>query len=241
MVEISSMDFAALARDVYSPGKTASSVAEWNKEEFYGDPSNGFFAAAYHIARPRSLVVAFRGTGTFSVSSLSQNVDAFRDWGQNIDNVSGFSMINPTSQANTARDYFEKVSQNFRKQECAVCGHSLGGFLAAMVSVHSGVPAVTFNPAPLGGAGLPYAVRKFIGSLDADIVNFRLKGDVVSALRQYNLGKMIELDPIDPSDRLKHSIDHLAKVIARHGMKDKSPRAWAAATGAPDGGGGGAW
>ena len=53
---------------------------------------------------------------------------------------------------------------------------------------------MAFNPAPLGisGASAKFAESMGWGSKPR-VVNFRIRGDVVSGIRSYNIGKVIEL------------------------------------------------
>lgn len=229
MRQTSAAEFAAISHDVYDP---KSVVYGWIRQSFFGDPSNGFFAAAYQTPQTKKLIVAFRGT------------DEGGDWGVggNIGNFLGLSHWN--SQLNTAISYFRSVRGIFPTTNCAVCGHSLGGFLASMVAIREGVPCVAFNPAPLGGSGLGVKIASSLGyGTTPSIVNFRLKGDIVSGIgvETYFIGRVIELELsrlelwarsvsfrnlLGDVDPIMHEMKLMKEAILRHKDSDTPPEDW---------------
>lgn len=225
MLDTPAADFAALTRDVYRDSAKGSRVYAWTRQNFLGDPSNGFFAAAYQTPRTRRLVVAFRGTQPTSMI----------DWQNNLANTAGWSSRQWDSQLNTAIAYFRAVRTLYPASSCAVCGHSLGGFLASMVAIREHVLGVTFNPAPLGASGL----GTWLGGGDPPrLVNFRLKGDVVSGLRRYNIGPVIELahsraelwarkaGVLGDLDPLMHDMGLMEEAVLRHPKSNLPPERW---------------
>lgn len=227
MRETSAAEFAALANDVYRDSSKGSKVYVWTRQNFYGDPTNGFFAAAYQTPRTRQLVVAFRGTQPTSAV----------DWKNNVYNTAGLSSGQWDSQFNTALAYFRAVRAIVPADNVAVCGHSLGGFLATMVALQENVLGVTFNPAPLGVTGVGAKVSSLFGKRPR-IVNFRLKGDVVSGLRRYNIGSVIELSHsalelwvrspglLGDLDPIMHDMGLMEEAVLRHDKSDVSPEKW---------------
>lgn len=231
MRQTSAAEFAALSHDVYKPSPKGSKVYAWTRQNFLGDPENGFFAAAYQTPQTKKLIVAFRGTDSFKPD----------DWGTggNIGNFLGLNHWN--SQLNTAISYFRSVRSIYPTTDCAVCGHSLGGFLASMVAIEEGVPGVAFNPAPLGATGLGAKVKSSLGiGTEPGIVNYRLKGDIVSGLgvKTYFVGRVIELElsklelwvrstgifgDVDP---LMHRMKLMEEAILRHQNSDLPPEEW---------------
>ena len=224
----SAAEYAALAGDVYRHGPTK--VYSWTRQNFLGDPNNGFFAAAYQTGE-RKLIVSFRGT------------EGEGDWPTNISNYLGLARGDWNSQLNTALAYFKAVKNIFPHSGCAVCGHSLGGFLATMVALETGTPGVAFNPAPLGLSGASAKLSEAFGlSASPRIVNFRIKGDVVSGLRAYNIGRVIELQisrmeigaraiegeraQAAQDMALMHSMNLLEEAILLNKKSDLPPEAW---------------
>lgn len=217
-----------MALDVYADSGKGSRIYSWSRQNFLGDPQSGFFAAGYRTPRTNRLVVAFRGTNEFRA-----------DWVNNVLNTTGLASFCWDSQLNTALAYFRAVRALHPAAECAVCGHSLGGFLASMVALREGVLGVTFNPAPLGlsTSGLPS--RTTPGAPPARLVNFRLKGDVVSGMRQSHIGKAIELKHsktelllrasglLGDLDPLMHSMALMNEAVLRDDRSALPPEAWA--------------
>lgn len=226
---ISAAEFSALALDAYSDKGKGSRVYSWVRQNFLGDPQSGFFASAYQTPRTRKLVVAFRGT----------NASSLIDWENNFFNTVGLASMRWDSQLNTALAYFRSVRSIYPASECAVCGHSLGGFLASMVALREGVLGVAFNPAPLGVSGAPALLRTGLGLQSGRLVNFRLQGDVVSGLRKFNIGKVVELrhsalelvvrssGALGDLDPLMHSMALMNEAVLRDGRSDRPPEAWA--------------
>jgi pimeloyl-ACP methyl ester carboxylesterase len=226
-IDTSAAEFARLARDVYLSGGKGSRVYSWTRQNFLGDPTNGFFAAAYQTPRTRKLTVAFRGTQPTSGI----------DWKNNALNTAGLSSGLWDSQLNTALAYFRAVRSIYPASACAVCGHSLGGFLASMVAIKEQVLGVTFNPAPLGLSGAGALLRSIVGNAPR-IVNFRLKGDVVSGLRVLNIGTVIELNHsaaelwirapglLGDLDPLMHDMALMEEAVLRHPNFDLAPERW---------------
>jgi hypothetical protein len=143
-MKTSSAEFAGLANDVYKSSPKGSKIYRWTRQNFLGDTTNGFFAAAYLSPRTQQMVVAFRGT----------RFDSLKDWTEgNLPNTFGVTGWN--SQLNQALNYFDAVSHLYGAENTAVCGHSLGGFLASMVALQRDTLGVAFNSAPLGVSGVP--------------------------------------------------------------------------------------
>jgi pimeloyl-ACP methyl ester carboxylesterase len=225
MKDTSAAEFAALAKDAYSTSPKGSRVYGWRKQQFFGDPDNGFFAATYHSEARKKLVVAFRGT----------EMTEGNDWRNNFRNTVGSARGSWDSQLNTALSYFRAVRSIYAVEDCAVCGHSLGGFLAAMVAIQESAVGVTFNSAPLGLSGLGSHARS-----TPRIVNFRLAGDVVSGALLDFVGPVIELrlskaelwvrSPglLGDLDPLMHSMSLVEEAILLHANSDKPPADWVA-------------
>jgi pimeloyl-ACP methyl ester carboxylesterase len=220
---VSAAEFSGLAVHSYSSPPKGSQIFRWVRQNFLGDPTNGFFASAYHSLRSKQLVVAYRGTGDL------------RDWGfqGNIGNGFGItgSALNWNSQLNTALAYFDACRSIYNPSGIAVCGHSLGGFLAGMVAMKRGVLGVTFDRPPFLLSALQLAPGKI--PTGGRLVSFRGKGDPVSATQdEFGLWITLELKTIQNivggrgRVTLEHSMDELHEAILLHRKSDKAPEEW---------------
>ena len=224
MTEISAAEFASLANDVYRDGKD-SKCLRWNRYDYRvgSGGSNGLFCAAYVTPRTKVLVVAIRGT------------DDGHDFLQDARLVASGA---PWQQFNSALGYFDMWRKHLKgwSSDVAVCGHSLGGAIAAMIGMTRGVPAVTFNTAPIApavGSGL-----RAMGSSDRMVYNFRNKGDAVSGILPVGVGRTIELRKEAQlnrmlrgrwagADAVNHSMSTLLEAILQHPNSQLSPDRWA--------------
>jgi hypothetical protein len=225
---IAAVEFAALAANAYAEPKDApkgSRVFRWTRQNFLGDPTNGFFAAAYHSGRSAQLVIAYRGSG-----------GDLGDWGLagNLGNMFGVtsSKLVWNSQLNTAIAYFDACRSIYSPSSVAVCGHSLGGFLAAMVALKRGVRGITFDRPSLFYSSIATLGWDSVPS-GSNLVNFRGKGDPVSAIRDgYGRWITVELNTISNivagrgRATLTHSIDELYEAMMLHPKSDKPPENW---------------
>jgi pimeloyl-ACP methyl ester carboxylesterase len=228
MSGISAVEFAALAANVYAEPKDApkgSRVFRWTRQNFLGDPTNGFFAAAYHSGKSAQLVIAYRGSG-----------GDLGDWGLNgnLGNMLGVtsSKLAWNSQLNTAITYFDACRSIYSPSNIAVCGHSLGGFLAAMVALKKGVRGITFDRPSLFYSRIATLTRDAAPS-GSNLVNFRGRGDPVSSIRDgYGKWITVELNTLSNITAgrgraaLAHSIDELYEAILLHPKSDSPPEAW---------------
>ena len=224
---VTTAEFAALAAHAYSDASKDDRVFRWKRQNFLGDPTNGFFASAYHSIKSKQLVIAFRGSG-----------GDLGDWGLtgNLGNALGIANTAPNwnSQLNTAFSYFDACCALYGPSTVAVCGHSLGGFLAAMVAIKRSVLGVTFDRPPLFLSTVGVLLSKSgkdLGKLR--LVNFRGAGDPVSS-RQDIFGSWttLKLNVISNTlsgrgrSTLTHSMDELYEAILQHKNSDKPPENW---------------
>lgn len=145
---------------------------------------NGFFARAYYLERERHIVVAFRGTETNRDSGIQDvltdvinvgvralgtkssvpvlGVMPYVVGGAALDSVMGAMGV---SQFESAIDFFKSVKRSSAGRVITVCGHSLGGCLAALVSMEFNVMCATFNrPAMSEGMLATVAIPRNAGS-----------------------------------------------------------------------------
>jgi pimeloyl-ACP methyl ester carboxylesterase len=217
ITDISTVEFAALATDVYRDKPKGTRVFRWTRQNFFGDPTNGFFAAAYHAIKSKHLVIAFRGSG-----------GDLGDWSMsgNLGNAIGIKLWD--SQLNTATAYFDACRGIYSPDSIAVCGHSLGGFLAAMVALKRGVLGVTFDR-----PSLFYSAIRATDNRGMRLVNFRGGFDPVSAIRD-GFGRWITVDLAVLGNivagrgraTISHSIDELYEAILTHSKSELPPERW---------------
>ncbi len=134
--------FAMLASNCYHDATKPVfpvGLLHWFLVDRHGTPTDeptreGWFTGfAYDIfenSRTNETVIAFRGT------------DSKQDW--LFSNLAVPVSIPYKSALKAARNYIKDNPQ----RSLTVVGHSLGGGLALGVSVHYGVPAITFDPSP---------------------------------------------------------------------------------------------
>ncbi len=116
----------------------------------------------------------FNDDGSGSNASLFVNEDgqyvlAFRgsdkEWNDWSDNLTGSMMV--TRQQKQATELGARVrsaleANGIDHSQLHFTGHSLGGGLASMASISTGVPATTFNPAGLGANDINFAQQRRI-------------------------------------------------------------------------------
>ena len=150
MTTLNAAQLGAFSQFVYT--NTATAAVAWIPEGFTRVPvdpvtDNGFYASAFLNRRTGQLVIAFRGSNDLS------------DWIANSTFVSG---VLP-SQFSQAFDFISKVKDavgNIPDANIVLTGHSLGGGLAALASVATGIEAVTFD-APKIGAFMGELARRY--------------------------------------------------------------------------------
>ena len=136
------VDYAILAEDVYRPSLTElAAEAGWQRIWSTAERATGFFCALYHSRAAQTHVVAYRGTET-------------AQWGDLLTNA-GIALRRLTPQFVLALGAIEAASHRAdgRQQIAGVCGHSLGGALAAYVGARRGMLAYAFNAPGIVGIG----------------------------------------------------------------------------------------
>ena len=214
---ISATQYAALANDAYADSRRGSRVFGWTRQNFLGDPENGFFAAAYQNDHLRKTVIAYRGSGGDT-----------GDWTMS-GNLGNFLGIRTSgSQMNTALRFYDAYAGVIPAGQLSVCGHSLGGFLAAMVGLEKSVPAICFDRPTLG-----YSALRVTSSSTSNLFNFRADFDPVSGIRD-GFGRWITV-PSSIVERivagraagaLSHSMVHLYEAILSDERSEQPPSEW---------------
>ena len=158
------VDYAVLAEDVYRPSLTEPAAeAGWQRIWSTAERATGFFCALYHSQTAQAHVVAYRGTETAQRGDLLANA--------------GIALRRLTPQFVLALGAFEAASQQAgaTKRIAGVCGHSLGGALAAFVGARRGLLAYAFNaPGIVGIGGVSRQTDR------GDIRNVNAAGDLIS-------------------------------------------------------------
>ncbi len=131
-----SPDVASAANEIVLPG-------DWQIAQGENARASGFLARAYTDGT--QLVVAFGGT----TGEFHSRIENFaRDWLQGNLPAAGGLILAPQVLA-AARFYLDLISNPaYASMPVTFTGHSLGGGLAALMSVYFDKPAVTFDAAP---------------------------------------------------------------------------------------------
>lgn len=185
-------EYATLANAAYHNGDSESKAKtagfrEVSQEELAGlgvsqklQGTNGFEARVYE--RDGHYVVTFRGTDPTSSEDLATD-------------AAGVSAV--TAQDRQAVLLATQMKTAVGSEHLSVTGHSLGGRLAALSSVATGVPAVTFDAAGPSGAALLWAGRvggaKYPESLEGDLAErswMGTKNPVYTFLRSDRTGRI---------------------------------------------------
>lgn len=150
MSSASTVDYARICNNV----KRMLPAGAYRPAEFKystGFINDGFWGCLYINEATKEVIVAFKGTGSAKLSEeqLEQvgsdrpNATLIGDLTADLKLMLG---VIP-NQASTARLLFERATSTYPISEYAysVTGHSLGGYLAQVVSYWYALPCVTFN------------------------------------------------------------------------------------------------
>lgn len=141
----------------------------WSLAERH-DGAEGFSAMVFVNDETGEVVVAFRG------SEFGGHFDA-GDWSQDALNAAGA----PTAQGLQAIALMQRVLADHPGAAISVTGHSLGGSLAAIASIATGVPATTFNAAGVGeGNHAAAMLAGGRGASEHQITNFHTTNDALT-------------------------------------------------------------
>lgn len=141
---------------------------------------SGYFAAVYHDSNTNTYIVANRGTEKEG-----------NDWANDIAQDVGIYAPQYHQAVNVADKIAAAHKQGSFSGNIEFTGHSLGGGLAATQSLHTGLPAQTFNAAGLSPTTIALYARHEPGQITA-VSN----GDIVSNVDADNLGHGKPLTPV---------------------------------------------
>lgn len=225
VLKISAVEFAVISKSAYLDGKDVQAIG-WQRTDYLKNNSSGFFASAYKALKKDLLVIAYRGSNQLN------------DWGfsGNVGNFIGKSGSLPDSQLNMALNYYDHWKSFVGAANIAVCGHSLGGFLAASVTLRRGGFGVTFNRPHLAASASAAALRDLQAT--AQLVNFRGSWDPISSVND-RWGKWIDIETqafmnilagrhegIFGKITASHSMNELYEAILLHRNSGLPPQAW---------------
>jgi len=156
----------------------------WNITKKEALPS-GFEAATFinggSIATSTEIVISYAGTGPGLTNS---------DWGANTGLATGYG----SDQLLQAAEYYLQVKALNPNTNITFTGHSLGGGLAALMSVFFGIPATTFDQAPFKNSAqlnssnpLSYLWPDVAANLKANLLASGHNSDELTALTNFQL------------------------------------------------------
>lgn len=176
--------YAQLADMIY----TADSNSQWELLQYQEkDKTDGFNAGVYRNRNTGEIAVAFGGTTAVAPMSMTDDEASARKAADFItDALLSLSRGKP-EQLKSADSFIKDAIAKYGPIT-TVTGHSLGGGIAQYVALKNGIPAVTFNTAPLS---LSTEVREELGLLYAShpnegiITNFRSANDPLTGFTEY--------------------------------------------------------
>lgn len=136
------------------------------------DPQTGFNAGVYHHTGRNEYVLVFRGT----------NVESVEDWRTNYQQ--GVSHYSPQHEQamNLAMSLLDALRRMPGTQRFVICGHSLGGGLAAACAMLTGAITYTFNSAGVHRG--VYSSPTRIGRNNASVIRaYYIRGEVLSTIQ----------------------------------------------------------
>lgn len=194
MTTLNAAELAAFSVDAYDAATDAShAISEGfvRLTELSGESgADGLFATAYFNAATGQLVLAYRGEA--ELRDLFSNLSFVTSTGDTLFNRA-VAMIDEARALVQSR-----FGMSVSDDSLTLTGHGVGGGFASLVSVATGVEAVTFNGLRIGG--LQAAFEERFGPLSQDfenrIVNYVGEGDEAYTLprRSAQIGQMIDVE-----------------------------------------------
>lgn len=198
------LEMALLARAGYSDWGGGLPPG-WTLGDSVDDPRSGFNASIFLNADRNQVAVVFRGTENSPISHL------LNDWSTNI--TEPFGISRGFSQLDQAANLAAGVRSDYSGSNITLIGHSEAGAEAAIGSMRTGLPAVTFNPL---GVSYPAAIRAGINPFlspfgPGNITGVYTRGEILTTLESYSGGLIPLYDGnllgLDPAGRSPNYLD----------------------------------
>ena len=219
--------YAEIAQAVYqkqpAPHPVGHMIKGWQiKQEHWENGTeigNGFQGGIYQ--NDAEVIVGFCGTAIGTRSTFSDlSADA------------RIALNILPNQCSSAYRMTERAKEILNGRKLSVTGHSLGGALAQVIGVWSGVPFVTFNAPPMKNAlrmakvniVKPQMMMRSRGKSVDDVmgINFRVEGDIVSAAGMKHVGKVITMDQSWYAVKTSHFMTKCLSFLQKKGYGSKS-------------------
>lgn len=220
------LEYAKIAQKVYAPSPEAvdgwscpPSLSIDDKPFLSGGKllSSGLQARVFKRDKGSEIVVAFKGTNPKMAADLTADLRL---------------VVNQIPlQAYVALVLTHRWLAGYGTARKSLVGHSLGGAIAQVVGIRTGIRFVTFNaPGMLEQASgiIPYGLGRLVrllggGHLDAG-VNYRRSWDAVGNFGAH-IGRRVELEGGDTGLVSGHGIAGVVDVVEKRGDKRRDPLA----------------
>ena len=150
----------------------------------------------------------------YKILAFSGSDSPFQDWGDWWMDNAGQAYNGTSPQYQTAKSVAERLRPNL------IIGHSLGGGLASFASIHTGIQAMTVNPAPLNVS----ASGKLMNNAYDKVLNFVAENEALDLLQKLSYKAHINednfklwaeytrLSTICPNYKLAHTVPYMRRV-----------------------------
>ena len=188
----------------YNPDEPLpEAISDWQVLSVESENAFGYSGTAYISPDGQSIIIANQGTSDLQdvltdipIALASPDAQSLLDT-VTANNILLESIIESVGnvflegQLDAALTFVNQIRENYPGVEVELTGHSLGGGIAQVVGLQTGLQADTFNSAPM----MEYIEEKYPAvNLDnvSNITNFRREGDPVSGYGEH-LGQVIVL------------------------------------------------
>lgn len=159
-------------------GRIISSQLVERNGNIYLREQDNFFAVAFE--RDGEIVIAFRGTTV---------------WKDVVDDFALAHKALPKERFDKAVAFYEKIGQKYGYDKISFTGHSLGGFDANLLAVHTGKKSITFDAPGIKEIATTQFSSGQISK--ADITNFIAGINLINGVNQH-VGKVVHMEISKP-------------------------------------------